>query len=192
MFRRLFDEDAPADRPGPLTDADRAAIADLERLGGRAVTLAQNDARLDVSLHLGEVTVTAEHFAALERLAGRLHGLNLRGTNVDDALARKLTLLPNLERLHLEKTRITDAALVPVGTLEKLRYLNLYGTGVTDAGLPSLRGLRSLEKLFLWQTGATAGGVLRLRESLPETEFVGVELPKPPRRPLTAPKPEPA
>ena len=74
--------------------------------------------------------------------------------------------------------------------MEKLESLNLYGTAVSDAGLPSLRGLKSLERLYLWDTAATAAGVLKLRESLPDTESVGIDLPKPPRRPLTAPKPK--
>ena len=186
MFRSLLQA-----APGPLTDADRAAVAELEARGGRAVTVAQNDPRLDVSLHLGDATVDAATFNVLAKLSGRLRELNLRGAAVDDALARKLTLLPKLERLHLELTPITDAALVPVGTLENLTYLNLYGTQITDAGLPNLRGLTALEKLYLWDTGATPAGVLTLGESLPETEFVGIDLPEPPRQPLIAPKPAP-
>ena len=190
---RIFQDDAAgaAAAPGPLTDADLAAIAELEARGGRAVTLAQNDARLDVSLHLGDAVVDAATFDVLAKLSDRLHELNLRGRSVDDALARKLTLLPNLARLHLENTQVTDAALVPVGTLEKLEYLNLYGTKVTDAGLPSLRGLTSLERLYLWDTAVTPAGVLTLRESLPDCEFVGIDLPKPPREPLVAPRPKP-
>lgn len=191
MFRRPAVRPVQA-APGPLTDADRAAVAELGARGGRAVTVAQNDARLDVSLHLGDATVDAAAFDVLAKLSGRLRELNLRGTATDDALARKLTLLPNLERLHLELTQITDAALVPVGTLEKLRYLNLYGTQITDAGLPSLRGLTALEKLYLWDTAVTPDGALKLRESLPDCEFVGIDLPKPPRTPLIAPKPDDA
>ena len=187
----LLAADDPPAEVGPLTDADRAAIAEVETLGGRVVTLAQNDARLDASLHLGDVTLAPAHFDALAKLSDRLVELNLRGTNLDDALARKLTLLPNLQKLHLEQTQISDAALVPVGTLEHLRYLNLYGTKITDAGLPNLRGLTELESLFVWQTGATAAGLLELRKSLPETEFVGVDLPREPRTPLVAPKPAP-
>ena len=184
-------EEEPAPVP-PLTDADRTAIAAVKKLGGRVVQLAQNDARVDVSFHLGGVTLTPAHFDALGPLAGRLHELNLRGTNLDDALARKLTLFPALRRLHLEKTRITDAALVPVGTLEHLESLNLYGTRITDAGLPSLRGLTGLKSLYVWDTGVTVSGILDLRKTLPEVNYVGVELPPEPRKPLIAPKPKAA
>ena len=175
----------------PLSDADRAAISKVEELGGRVVQLAQNDARIDVSFHLGGVTLAPAHFDALAPLSTRLHELNLRGTNLDDALARKLTLFPALRRLHLERTRITDAALVPVGTLEHLESLNLYGTNITDAGLPSLRGLTGLESLYVWDTAVTVSGVLELRKALPEVNYVGVELPPEPRKPLIAPKPTP-
>ena len=184
-------DDDPPPVP-PLSDADRAAIAAVERLGGRVVRLAQNDARVDVSFHLGGVTLTPAHLDALAPLADRLHELNLRGTNLDDALARKLTLFPALRRLHLEKTRITDAALVPVGTLEHLESLNLYGTTITDAGLPNLRGLTGLKSLYVWDTGVTTSGVLELRKALPDVNYVGVELPPEPRKPLIAPKPKAA
>ncbi|MEM9702289.1 MAG: hypothetical protein AAF907_07585 [Planctomycetota bacterium] len=191
-FAAVLPEDEEPPALPPLTDADRAAIAAVEELGGQVVQLAEKDFRLDVSFHLGKVELTPQHLDALVPLASRLRELNLRGTNFDDKLSRKLTLLPNLTRLHLEKTQITDAALVPVSTLEKLTYLNLYGTAVSDAGLPKLAGLPELESLYLWQTKATAEGVLELRKSLPETEFVGIELPKPPKEPVEAPKPESA
>ena len=190
LFAPTFQEEEPPDLP-PLSDADRAAIAAVEALGGRVVPLAQNDARVEASLHLGDVPMTPATLDALVPLADRLVGLNLRGTAFDDDLARKLTLLPNLERLHLERTRITDAALVPVGTLERLKYLNLYGTAVTDAGLPNLRGLPALKSLYVWDTAVTAEGILKLRESLPEVDYVGVKMPPEPRKPLIAPKPAP-
>ena len=184
---------APDDPPAvpPLSAADREAIAAVEALGGQVVTLAQNDARLDVSYHLGDVTLTAEHLDALVPLADRLHELNLRGTAFDDGMSGSLAGLTNLRRLHLERTRITDAALDAVGSLGRLESLNLYGTAVTDAGLPKLRGLKALRTLYLWDTAVTVEGVLALREALPETEFVGVDLPPEPRRPLIAPKPAP-
>ena len=181
------------DDPPPvplLSDADRAAIAAVEKLGGQVVQLAQNDARVDASYHLGDVMITEQHLDALVPLANRLVGLNLRGTNVDDALAPKLAALLNLRTLHLEQTAITDAALAPVGTLDRLEYLNLYGTEVTDAGLPKLAGLGSLRSLYVWNTKVTADGLLALRESLPEANFIGVDLPPAPRKPLVAPKPE--
>ena len=173
----------------PLSDADRAAIAAVEELGGQVVQLAQNDARVDVSYHLGDVTLAAGHLDALVPLANRVVGLNLRGTNFDDALAPKLVALPNLRALHLEQTAITDAALAPVGELNRLEYLNLYGTAVTDAGLPSLTGLDSLRSLYVWNTGVTADGVIALRGTLPDADVVGVDLPPAPRKPLVAPKP---
>ncbi|QDT17329.1 leucine-rich repeat domain-containing protein [Alienimonas californiensis] len=175
----------------PLSDADRAAIAAVEALGGQVVQRAQNDARLDVSFHLGDVELTAKHLDALVPLADRLHELNLRGTPFDDGLSRKLTLLTNLRKLHLEGTKIGDAALVPVGTLERLEYLNLYGTKVTDAGLKNLRGLVALRSLYVWDTAVTTAGALALMKDLPEVQIVGVDLPPAPRTPLNAPKPAP-
>ena len=183
--------DPPADAVPPLSDADRAAIAEAEALGALIVPLSQTDARLDVSYHLGGVTLTPAHLDALAPLADRLHELNLRGTAFDDATSPRLAPLTELRRLHLEGTKITDDGLAAVGGLSRLEYLNLYGTAVTDAGLPALEGLSELRSLYLWDTAVTADGVVRLTRALPELEVVGVPLPPAPRRPLVAPRPKP-
>ena len=191
FFRRQDD--------APPADADRDAVAKVRSLGGQVLELAQNDPRLDVSFHLGDVTLTPEHFAALRPLAGRVVELNLRGTNVDDALAKSLADLTALERLHLEKTAVTDASAGTLAALPKLTYLNLYGTAVTDAGLKPFAAAdrfadpdKSL-KLYVWETKVTVPAALALMERRPGIAVIGLDFPQP-RRPLEAPKPavEPA
>ena len=178
------------DAPPPLTDADRAAVTRVRSLGGQVLEVAQGDPRLDVSFHLGGVTLTPEHTAALRPLAGRVVELNLRGTNLDDELAATLADLTALERLHLEKTAVTDAALRHVAPLPKLTYLNLYGTAVTDAGLDPFAGVERPDglKLYVWETRVTVPAALSLMERRPGIEVIGLDFPKV-RRPLEAPKP---
>ena len=181
-----FPQDPPKD---PQQDA---AIQAVRGAGGQVLELAQNDPRLDVAFHLSNVQLTPEHLKPLEAIKGRVTHLNLRGTNLDDALAAHLAPLTELTRLHLEKTAITDAGLTHLAGLQKLEYLNLYGTALTDAGLEKLAGLAGLKKLYVWETKVTLDGVRKLKERLPELQIIGgPEEPKPatPKEPVVAPKP---
>lgn len=173
-----------------LTDADKKAIADVRKLGGHVMELAQNDSRLEVAFHLTDGKVTDEHLVPLKELKPLVH-LNLRGTEVTDAGLANIAGLTSLTRLHLERTKITDAGLEHLKGLTNLEYLNLYGTEVTDAGLAHLEGLKKLRRLYLWETKVTDAGVEKLKQAVPEVNIVrGLELAKPAEEKKEEPKPE--
>ncbi len=176
-----------ADKP-PLSDAEKAAIAEIQKSGGQVMELAQNDARLDVAFHLADGKITDEQLLPLKSLP-QIAQLNLRGREITNAGLVNLKELKGLVRLHLEKTKITDDGLQSLKGLENLEYLNLYGTQITDAGLKHLEGLKKLRKLYLWQTQVTDAGVAGLKAALPESQIIrGVE----PVKPIEEKKPEEA
>lgn len=166
------------------------AVTAVRQTGALVLRLAQDEDRLDVAYHLGKTELTPEILGTLAGVKDRLYSLNLRGTNMDDALAQYLAPLTELVRLHLEKTAITDAALTDLAGMQKLEYLNLYGTKITDAGLKHLHGLKSLKKVFLWQTDVTLDGVHALQAALPEVQVIGG--PPEPIVAVVAPRPIPA
>jgi len=177
-------QDAPK-----YTPAEEQAIASLKKLGGLVLEIAQNDPRLDISLHLADVKITDAELAPVKELSKTAH-LNLRGTEVTDAGLAALKDLKGLVKLHLEKTKVTDAGLEQLKGLENLEYLNLYGTAVTDAGLKQLSGLKKLKHLYLWETQVTDAGVAALKAEIPEVKIVrGLELAKPEEK-KEEPKPE--
>lgn len=172
----------------PPTDAEKQAMADIKKLGGNVLEIAQNDSRLDVAFHLADTKINDTHLALVKSLPKTMI-LNLRGTEVTNDGLANIKDLKGLTKLHLEKTKVTDAGLEQLKGLENLEYLNLYGTAVTDAGLKHLEGLKKLRKLYLWQTQATDTGVAALKAAIPEIQIVrALELPKPP--PPAEPKPE--
>jgi len=174
----LVAQEKPAEKPMP-TEAEKQAIAQIKKLGGLVLEIAQNDPRLDVAFHLADAKITDAEVALVKPLT-RTAILNLRGTEVSDAGLANLAELKGLTKLHLEKTKVTDAGLVHLKGLENLEYLNLYGTAVTDAGLKHLEGLRKLKKLYLWQTQVTDAGVAALKQALPDIQITrGLELAKP-------------
>jgi hypothetical protein len=175
----LFADD---EKPMP-TEAEQQAIAEIKKLGGNVMEIAQNDPRLDVAFHLADSKIGDDQIAPVKNLP-RTMILNLRGTEITDAGLAHIKDLKGLVKLHLEKTKITDAGLEQLKGLENLEYLNLYGTGVTDAGLKQLEGLKKLRRLYLWQTQATDAGVAALKAAIPEIKVVqALELPKPEPKP---------
>jgi hypothetical protein len=179
MASSLFAQDKPAEKPVP-TEAEKQATAQIKKLGGLVLEIAQNDPRLDVAFHLADAKITDAELALVKPLSRTAH-LNLRGTEVTDAGLAHVAELKGLVKLHLEKTKVTDAGLAQLKGLENLEYLNLYGTAVTDAGLKHLEGLKKLKKLYLWQTQASDAGVAALKAALPEIQITrGLELAKPP------------
>ena len=134
-------DDEKAKRP----DTELKAIAKIKEAGGQVMELAQNDPRLEVSLHLTGGKVTDETLKPLVDMKDLVH-LNLRGTDVTDAGMATVGKLTSLIRLHLERTKVTDAGLAQLKGLTNLEYLNVYDTAVTDSGLAQLDGLKKLKE----------------------------------------------
>lgn len=177
------------EKPMP-TEAEKAAMAEIQKSGGQVMELAQNDARLDVAFHLADGKIEDAQLAPLKNLP-KLAQLNVRGKEITDAGLAHLKDAKGLIRLHLEKTKVTDVGLEQLKGLENLEYLNLYGTAVTDAGLKHLEGLKKLKRLYLWQAPVTDAGVAALKAALPEIQIVrGVEPPKPDEAKPEEKKPE--
>jgi hypothetical protein len=152
------------DKPAP---PNAEAVAAIKAIGGNVMPLAQNDGRLDVTLHLSDKEVKDDALAQVEKLSP-VAWLNLANTEITDAGLAHLANLKTLEKLHLEKTGIGDAGLEHLKGLENLEYLNVYSTKVTDAGLSQLHGLKKLKRLYVWQSGVTQAGIDALKQALPE------------------------
>jgi len=176
------DDPAPAE---PVAPPDPAVVKQLRDAGGNVMQIAQNDPRLDVTLHLSDKDVTDETIAIVSKLPGTAW-LNLAGTKITDAGLASLAPLTGLEKLHLERTTVGDEGLKHLAGLTKLKYLNLYGTKVTDAGLVHLEGLTELRHVYVWQSGVTPAGMEKLKAKLPEVTIIaGLEL-----KPVEPPKEE--
>lgn len=161
---------APAEGAAPTSDS-APATAEIGKIGGTVMQLAQNDDSLVIDFHLGGTALTNDGLAHVKALP-KVVELNLKDTQItDDGLAH-LAGLGTLVRLHLEQTKITDAGLAHLKDLGNLEYLNLYGTPVTDAGLEHLKPLSKLKKLYVWQTQVTDEGIAKLKEALPDLTVV--------------------
>lgn len=161
----------------------------IKALGGSVMALAQNDPRLDVTLHLADKEVTDEALVEIAKLPGVVW-LNLAGTKITDDGLKHLAGIKTLEKLHLEKTGISDAGLAHLKGLEKLAYLNLYGTKVTDVGIVQLYPMKQLRKVYLWQSQVTPDGVKALQAVLSEASVVGAVELKPVEPPMEEVKKE--
>jgi hypothetical protein len=166
LFASLSADDVATPQPDP------AVVEALRAAGGNVLEIAQNDPRLDVSLHLADQEITDEHLKLVAQLPNVVW-LNLAGTKITDAGLATLAEMKSLEKLHLEKTAIGDAGLAHLAGLTNLQYLNLYATQTTDAGLVHLEGLTNLRRLYVWQSQVTPTGMDSLKLKLPELKIVG-------------------
>ncbi len=154
----------------------KAAIENIEKLGGTVRPVAANDPSKEIDFHLSGKDLNDEGLASVGEVEGVIW-LNLKDTKITDAGLNHLGKLKQLKKLHLERTAITDAGLDNLSGLSDLEYLNLYGTKVTDAGLEKLAGLKNLKQLYLWETKATEEGADRLKQAIPELVVnLGAEL----------------
>jgi hypothetical protein len=161
---------AAADDKPKRSEAEKKALEKIQKLGGLALELAQNDPRLEVSYQQAEGKFTDAYLVPLKDLKDLVH-LNLRGQPVSDKALEHLKGITTLTRLHLEKTKITDKGTENLKGLVNLEYLNLYGTEIGDATLAHLEGMKKLKNLYLWQTKVTDAGVAKLQKALPKCDI---------------------
>ncbi|HXT57455.1 MAG TPA: hypothetical protein VN699_02420 [Pirellulales bacterium] len=149
------------------TPDEAAAIAMIERLGGKIKFADDRTGRPVVEVALGGTAVSD---ADLEQLGcfTDLENLSLFDSGVGDAGIPHLTPLANLKTLYLGRTKITDAGLAAIGELPQLKTLGLSDTDVTDAGLLRLASLSRLVSINLRRTRTNDAGVRKLKESLPQ------------------------
>src|SRR5215218_5616089 len=96
-----------ADAPAPPSPE---AVNAVKAVGGNVLAIAQNDPRLDVTLHLADKDVT-------------------------DAVLPEVAKLPSVASLNLAKSKITDGGLAAIAGMTTLEKLHLENTGIGDAGL---------------------------------------------------------
>jgi Leucine-rich repeat (LRR) protein len=114
----------------------------------------------------GGTLAAAESTDWIERLggsverdaAGRIVGVNLRGSWVNDADMLSLAAMSDLERLDLSHTRITDEGMLRLKSAPKIRDLNLfYAEWITDQGLTAIREWKHLKRLNVRGTRISDG-----------------------------------
>ncbi len=152
--------------------------------GAQIAALQVGSPLLHVDFLAGVTKCNDESLAALTPLKDNIVHLDLARTEITDAAAKSIVLMPRLTRLDLRKTKITDKGLGQLATAKNLVYLNLFGTEITDAGLASLAQIKTLRNVFLSDTKVTDAGVAKLKASLPKAEIVGNVV-------ITAPAPKP-
>jgi len=86
--------------------------------------------------------------AVIRDAAGRITGVDLRGSWVTDTDLRELVRLPHLSYLDLSLTRITDQGMQELKNAPGIVDLNLYyAEYVTDEGLAAIKGWKKLKRL---------------------------------------------
>jgi internalin A len=84
----------------------------------------------------------------IQDAAGRVTGLDLRGSWVTDTDLRSVAKLPHLAYLDLSLTRVTDQGMQELKNAPGIVELNLrYAESITDEGMAALKGWKKLKRL---------------------------------------------
>lgn len=94
--------------------------------------------------------------------SGKVTGVILSDTPVDDGQLECLGALDSVRFLRLESTGITDSGLQYVQGMGSLEEISLYRTHVTSAGAAVLGGLTNLKSLGLNETEINDTGLKHL------------------------------
>ncbi len=143
-------------------DAERKALAALDRLGAETVWLGSGGVD---SVYFTRVGITDADLKLLKGLEN-LKKLSLSHSRITDAGLKRLQSLASLVQLHLADTKITDAGLEHLTSLKNLGFLDLSDTQVTNAGLEYLKSMKKLKTIRLSGTKVTATGVGKLKQAL--------------------------
>ena len=152
---------APPAAPAVADDAEKKALAAVERLGGQVL---RNETKPGKPVY--QVTLSGKGVmdADLKDLMGfeELGWLTLNNTQVTDAGLKEVVQFEHLYALSLSGTAVTDAGLKELARLKGLIYLNLSNTKITDRGFEELAQLKGLKTLILNDTKVTNAGVKEL------------------------------
>jgi hypothetical protein len=158
--------------PAPPSPEEKAAIAEIEKIGGTVRPVSADTDLKDVDFHLSGTGLTDDGLAHVKKLKNVVW-LNLKGTKITDVGLAHLADSKSLTHLHLELTGIGDAGVGHLAGLENLQYLNVYGTKVTDAGLKKIAELKNLKKIYTWQTPVTDAVAAEVMKARPGLQVIG-------------------
>jgi hypothetical protein len=123
------------------------------------------------SVHIFGADGCDDELISVGRLA-RVEVLLLGGLRVTDRGLSHVNGMRSLLILEVFSPLVTDAGLAHLAGLTTLRHLNLSHTSITDRGLRHLTGLTNLRTLKLRRARVTKDGLQRLRQALPDCEFI--------------------
>ena len=106
--------------------------------------------------------------------AGKIVGVNMRGTWINDADMLSLAAMPDLETLDLSHTRITDEGMLRLKGASKIKDLNLfYAEWITDQGMMAIRDWKHLKRLNVRGT-RISDGTLEIVGRMPGLEALDI------------------
>jgi len=106
--------------------------------------------------------------------AGKIVGVNMRGTWINDADMLSLAVMPDLETLDLSHTRITDEGMLRLKRASKIKDLNLfYAEWITDQGMTAIRDWKHLKRLNVRGT-RISDGTLEIVGRMPGLEALDI------------------
>lgn len=177
LFSSFFPKKHDTDYPDlEITAASRDSIAVIEKTGLHIDLIDKTSNFLSVSA-INKPSFKDEDFEMLLPIRNQIARLDLGGTQVTDAILKRLVQLPNLTILKLDNTSVNGENIDPLFVLEHLKTINLISTNFEEAHLQKLADFKNLRKVYLYKTKVNSKGIQPLKDGQIYIDFGDYELP---------------
>lgn len=178
LFDTYLHRKIVTDYPEALVDpAPHDSIQKVREIGLHVELISKNTNYLKVSA-LNQPDFSDNDFAILLSIAPQIAILDLGGTQISDAIWKRLKTLPNLTLLKVDHTALTGDTIQEIQDLKQLRSINLSYTSFPVDNLEKLENLSALRKVYLFHPGIDRTGTDSLLDGALVVEYGNYELPE--------------
>ena len=178
LFRSFFPVKQNFDHPeSSIAAASQDSILAIEKTGIHIDRISKSSNFLSISC-INKPNFTDADFDTLLPIKTQIARLDLGGTEITDAIFKKLAQLPNLTILKLDNTAISGQNIELLSSLEHLKTLNLTSTNFGANQLQKLANFNNLQKVFVFDTKLEVSGPKTLNNSKIIIDYGNYELPQ--------------
>lgn len=178
LFRSFFLKKVDNDYPNvEIAEASKDSIGALKEKGIHIDKISKATNFLKVSC-LNKPSFTDSDFALLEPFKEQIAILDLGGTQVTDAIFKKLATLPHLSVLKLDHTDTTGKGIENLTSAsEHLKSINLTDTQFQEPYLQQLTNLKKLKKVYVFNSKLDINGPKSLKDGQITIDYGNYGLP---------------
>lgn len=178
LFLSFFPKKHDFDFPDiEIAKAPKDSINIIESTGIHVDLISSSSNFLSVSC-INKPSFKDEDLDTLHPIKDNIARLDLGGTQITNAIIKKLTQLSNLTVLKLDHTSVTGNNLEALSSLQHLKSLNLTGTQFQEIHLPKLESFPRLQSVYLYNTGIAKKGTERLKNGQTNINYGNYLLPQ--------------
>lgn len=178
LFLSFFPQKIDNDYPNIIVnEASKDSISRIETNGIHVDQISKISNFLKVSC-INKPSFTDIDFELLKSISQQIAILDLGGTQVTNAIFKKLIALPHLTILKLDHTAITGEKIELLKTLNHLKSINLTSTDFEAPYLRKLADFQKLRRVYVYKTKLKTTSMKTMKDGKITIDYGNYELPQ--------------